>query len=84
MADVVAAGNAALRLAGFEACAGLFLLVGSEDRLAAELHSLVLGVGATAGRAFENALPFELRRHVKDGEDDLGDVGCRIEERLGQ
>jgi hypothetical protein len=33
LADVVAAGDTALRLANFEALAGLFLLVRSEDRL---------------------------------------------------
>ena len=37
LADIVAARNAALRLVGFEALAGLFLLVRREDRLTAEL-----------------------------------------------
>jgi hypothetical protein len=37
-------GNAALRLAGFEALAGLFLLMRGEGRLAAEFDALGLGV----------------------------------------
>jgi hypothetical protein len=27
---------------------------------------------------------FELRRHVENGKNDLGEIGCRIKERLGQ
>jgi hypothetical protein len=75
---------AALRLTGIEAFAGLFLLVRGEGRLAAEFDALFLGVGPAACGAFENAAAFELRRNAKDGEDDLGEVGCGIEERLGQ
>jgi hypothetical protein len=45
LTDVVAAGNAALRLPGFEALAGLVLLVRGEGRLAAEFDALGLGVG---------------------------------------
>ena len=73
-----------MRLAGIEASAGLFLLVGGEGRLAAEFDALFLGVGPAARRAFENAAAFELRGNAKDGEDDLGEVGCGIEERFGQ
>jgi hypothetical protein len=46
--------------------------------------ALFLGVGPAARGAFENAAAFELRRNAEDGEDDLGEVGCGIEERLGQ
>jgi hypothetical protein len=35
-------------------------------------------------RAELAAREFELRRHAKDGENDLGEVGCSIEERFGQ
>src|SRR5712672_1277349 len=84
LTDIVAAGDAALRLARFEALAGLFLLVRGEGRLAAEFDALFLGVGSAARGAFENAAAFELRRNAKDGEDDLGEVGCGIEERFGQ
>ena len=84
LADIVAAGDAALCLAGGEAFAGLLLLVRGERRLAAEFDALRLGVGRAARRAFENAAAFELRRNAKDGEDDLGEVGCGIEERFGQ
>src|SRR5271165_4660959 len=45
LTDVVAARDAALRLARFEALAGLFLLVRGQDRLAAEFDTLLLGVG---------------------------------------
>jgi hypothetical protein len=42
------------------------------------------GVGPAARGAFENAAAFELRRYAEDGKDDLGEVGCRVEERFGQ
>src|SRR5262249_48646447 len=84
LTDVVAAGNAALRLASFEAFAGLLLLVRREDRRAAEFDAVRLGVGSAARGAFEDAAAFELRRNAKDGENDLGKVGGRIKERLGQ
>src|SRR6516162_1000052 len=83
LTDIVAARDAALRLTGIEASAGLFLLVGCQRRLAAEFDALLLGVGPAARGAFENAAAFELRRNAKDGEDDLGEVGCSIEERFG-
>ena len=62
LTDIVAAGNAALRLASFEALTGLLLLVRGEGRLAAEFDALLLGVGTAARGAFENAAAFELRR----------------------
>jgi hypothetical protein len=43
-----------------------------------------LGVGPAARCALQDAATFELRRNAKDGEDDLGEVGCGIEERFGQ
>jgi len=55
-----------------------------QDRLAAELDAVGLGVGPATRRAFENAAAFELRRYAEDGKDDLGEVGCRVEERFGQ
>jgi predicted TIM-barrel fold metal-dependent hydrolase len=55
-----------------------------EDRLAAEFDALFLGVGPAPRRAFENAAAFELRRHAEDRKDDLGEVGCGIEERFSQ
>jgi len=48
LADIVAARHAALRLARVEALAGLFLLVRSEDRLAAEFDAVGFGVGPAA------------------------------------
>jgi len=83
LTDIVAARDAALRLTGIEASAGLFLLVGCQRRLAAEFDALLLGVGPAARGPFEDAAAFELRRNAKDGEDDLGEVGCSIEERFG-
>src|SRR6516165_150807 len=82
LTDVVAAGDAALRLACVEALAGLLLLVRREDRLAAEFDAVGLGVGPAARGAFEDAAAFELRRNAKDGEDDLGKVGGGVEVRL--
>jgi hypothetical protein len=84
LADIVAARDAALRLASFEALAGLFLLVRGEGRLAAEFDAFLLGVGPAARGAFEDAPPFELRRHAEDSEDDLGKIRRGIEERFGQ
>ena len=46
LADVVTAGCTALRLASFEASARLALLVGCEDRLAAEFDSIRLSLGS--------------------------------------
>jgi len=83
LADVVGAGDRALRSASVEASAGLFLLVRSENRLAVEFDAVGLGVGLAARGAFENAAPFEFRCHTEDGEDDVGKIGCRIKERLG-
>ena len=71
-------------LPGFEAGAGLFLLVRGEGGLAAEFDAVGLGVGTAARGTLQNATAFELRRNAKDGEDDLREVGCGIEERLGQ
>src|SRR5258707_15723735 len=47
LTDVVAAGNAALCLAGVEAFAGLALLVRGECRLTAEFYALGFGAGPT-------------------------------------
>jgi hypothetical protein len=58
--------------------------VRGEGRLAAEFNALFLRVGTAARCAFENAATLQLRRNAKDGKDDLGKVGCGIEERLGQ
>src|ERR1700737_3069704 len=84
LADIIAAGDAALCFAGGEAFAGLLLLVRGEGRLAADFDAPFLGVGPAARGAFEDAAAFELRRNAEDGEDDLGEVGSGIEERLGQ
>ena len=64
MVTASGAGDAALRLAGGNALAGLLLLVRGEGRLAAEFDALRLGVGPAARRAFEDAPAFELRRHT--------------------
>ena len=50
LTDIVAPRDAALRLASFEAFAGLLLLVQGEDRLAAEFNAVGLGVGPAAAR----------------------------------
>jgi hypothetical protein len=84
LADVVAAGDGTLGLAGGKALPGLFLLVRREDRLAAEFDAVGSGVGPAARGAFENAAAFQLRCYAEDGEDDLGEVGRSIKERLGQ
>ena len=65
LVDIIAAGNAALRLSGVEAFAGLFLLVRSEGRLTAEFDAVCFCVGPAARRAFENTAAFELRRNAK-------------------
>lgn len=54
-----------------------------EDRLAAEFDTLFLGVVPAARGVFEESAAFAFRRNVKDGENDLGKIGCGIEERLG-
>ena len=79
LADIVAACNAALRLARFEALASLLLLMRGEDRLAAEFDTVRLGVGPAARCAFEDAASLQLRRNAKDRKDDLGKVGCGVE-----
>jgi hypothetical protein len=48
LTDVIAPGNAALRLTGRKALPGLFLLVRREDRLAAEFDAIRFGVGPAA------------------------------------
>ena len=55
LTDIVAAGDAALRLAGVEALAGLLLLVRGENRLAAEFDAVSLGVSAASRGALQNA-----------------------------
>jgi hypothetical protein len=55
-----------------------------EFRLAAESHALRLRVGAASCRAFLDAAIFELRGNAKDRKNDLGKIGGRIEERLGE
>ena len=79
MTDVVAACDAALSLARFEALAGLLLLVWGEDRLAAELDAVRLGVGPPARGALHDAATLQLRGNAEDREDDLGKVRGRIE-----
>ena len=71
---VIAARDAALRLAGGEAFAGLLLLMRGERQLAPEFDALGLGVGPAARGAFENAPPFELGRDAEHGKDELGKV----------
>ena len=84
LADVVTPGNAALHLARFEALAGLFLLVGSEDRLAAKFDAPLLGVGSAVRGALQNAAAFQLGGNAENGKDDLGKVGCGVEVWFGQ
>src|SRR6516162_7788578 len=84
LTDIVAAGNTALRLASFEALAGLLLLVRGEDRLAADFDAPGHGVGPAAGGALEDTAAFELRSHTENGKDDLAEIGGRIEERFGR
>ena len=54
LADVVAAGDAALCLASVDRFARLSLLMGGQLRLAAELHTLDFGVGTAARCAFDD------------------------------
>ena len=65
LADIEAAGNAALRLTGFEALAGLFLLVRGEGRLATEFDAVGLGVGPAARGAFGDAVGLQLGGNAK-------------------
>jgi len=54
LTDIVAARDAALRLAGLDALAGFLLLMGCEFRLAAELDTLRLGVSPAARGALDD------------------------------
>jgi hypothetical protein len=78
LADIVATRDATLRLASFEALAGLFLLVRRQDRLAAEFDAVGFGVGPATRGELQNTAALQLRRHAKYGEDDLGKVGCGV------
>ena len=69
LTDIVAASDTALRLAGVEALAGLFLLVRSENRLAAEFDALGLGVGPAARGALHNAAALQLGGNAENGKD---------------
>ena len=60
LTDIVTARDAPLRLARFEALAGLFLLVRREDRLAAEPDAVGLGVSPAARGALQNAATLQL------------------------
>jgi hypothetical protein len=80
LADIVATRDAALRLASFEALAGLFLLVRRQDRSAAEFDALRLGVAPAPGGAVENAAALQLGRYAESREHDLGKVRGRIED----
>jgi hypothetical protein len=84
LTDVVGASDAALRLACFEALADLLLLVGREDRLAAEFDTVRLGVGATPPCAFEDAAALQFGGDAEDRKDDLGKIRGGIEVRFGQ
>jgi hypothetical protein len=84
LTDIVAARDAALRLASFEALAGLFLLVRRQDRLAAELDAVGLCIGPAAGGALQYAAALQLGSNAEDRKDDLGEVGRGIEERFGK
>src|SRR5882724_5212250 len=83
LTDIVAAGNAALCLAGVEAVAGLPLLVRSERRLAAEFHALRPWLWRRPGPALGDTAAFELRGDAKHGKDKLGKIGRGIDNRLG-
>jgi hypothetical protein len=84
LTDIVAAGDAALRLARCKPLSRLPLLVQRHGGLAAELATLRLGVGPAPCGAFENAVAFQLRGNAKNRENGLGKLRGRIEERLGQ
>ena len=71
LTDIIGARDAALRLASFEALAGLVLLVRGENRLAAELDAVGLGVGPAARGALQNAAALQLRGDAEDRKDDL-------------
>jgi hypothetical protein len=55
LTDVVGAGNAALRLASFEALPGLLLLMRGEDRLAPEFDAIGFGISPATRGSFEDA-----------------------------
>ena len=61
-----------MRLASFEALASLFLLMSCEDRLAAELDAVRLGVGPAARGALKNTAALQLGGNTENGEHDLG------------
>jgi hypothetical protein len=73
-----------LRLACINPLARLLLLMRGQDRLAAELDASGLGVGPATRGAFHDAPAFELGGNPQHGEHQLGEVGCRIDNRLGQ
>ena len=84
LTDIVAARDAALRIASIKAGASFFLLLWGEDRLAAKFDAVRLRVGAAWGGALQNAAALQRRSHAKDGEDDLGKISCGVEEGFGQ
>ena len=74
LTDIVAAGDAALRLPGFEALASLVLLVRGESGLAAEFDAFGLGVGPAPRAAFQDAAALQLRGNAENRKDDLGKI----------
>jgi len=55
-----------------------------QDGLATEFHTLGFGVGASSRRALHDAAAFKLGGNAEHGKHQLGEVGCRINDRLGQ
>src|SRR5438128_4769907 len=84
LTDVVAASNAALRLAFCEPLPGLALLVWGEGGLAAEFDTLGLRIGTAARGALCNAPAFQRGSDAKHSEDEFGKVRGRIDNRLGK
>ena len=82
--DVVAAGDAALRLARRNPRPRFALLMRGEFRLASEFHALRLRVGAASCCAFGDAAAFQLRGDAKHGKHKLGKIARGIEHRLRQ
>src|SRR5271166_6435445 len=84
LTDIVATGNAALRLARRYPRPCFSLLMRRESRLATKLHALRLRVGASACCLLGDAAAFQLRGHAKHRKHKLREVTRGIEHGFRQ
>src|SRR5262249_45896675 len=83
-AEVVTAGDVALRLVRFKALAGLLLAVRGDDWHAAEFFAVGLGVGPAGRSALEDSAAHQLRRPREVQRLHVGYTRRAIEEWFGQ